>query len=715
MLQLLSVLRTKPPPAQLLLCCVFGVGLVVGPFLLNAQIGAGDVINPKAQPFRAKCDSVADDYAALQAAIDAACTHNQALYIPPGGCKHGKPLVARCSINMFGIGGLSSRRDASSLGPLGYFGPDLLIESAGVAGLSTGPPLVGESGASFKIDHDNAVTINLRQTKSAELDGLRAFTAEGAFRLPNSAATITLIAYGGGVSKNGDALPPQGALDLDIRVEGGRLGAVLRINGTRHDLGQQPIAANVTHYVALTYDGSVIGLYCDGTRIATEPASGPVTQNVTDDVTIGVANQTGPEGALVGGSTEGTLIDSVRLSDMARYRGPMMPVPVNEFGNDSHTIALVNFDNNSPAGFTEVEHGGEPGYSVVERSKDARGGWAPFDGGVYVHDLWFQGGLWCWRCTYRSSFDNLFFQYGAVGLVLGGDSNEDIVNNLAVVKGGPQMRYGLLMATANGNRVNGAQIDTPVFPLVIQSAARVWMSDLLITPGAQFGVLTFGAAPSIRGLYFDEEDTKPPGFVASLVEEGNWAPSDISGLEIDNFAGPGGHPIILDNGMGASITAASMTNSGTIPVVYINGGASGGLKSPVILNNILHDATAPLTNVPALTIAFGDHANANVTVGGRVIEGGHIMLSGGKAPTVGSCGVNPSITPGAQDSAFEARGGAGVTSCVVTFGTAFGSKPVCTCNDETSSNPLKLTPSTGGLTIANLAAGDAFMCNCAGR
>ena len=696
----------------------------------EVQSDSSGVLHVEQAPFHAKCDGRTDDYRALQAAVDAACINQRALFVPAGGgerrvCLHSKPLVARCSLHLFGIVA-TSRLGVSSLRPLNFAGPDLLIESAGIAGITTGPPLVG-AGASYKIDANNAVTINLRQTNTAELDGLKAFTAEGAFMLAPGRSNATIVASDGGVSANGATLPGKNTQDMTLWINDGHLIGRLRIEGAVHELGYGPVSANLMHYAALTYDGSNIALYYDGKRVASQPAAGRITQDITDDVTIGVMNQTGPEGMLVFGSDPGTLLDSIRLSDTVRYRGDAMPVPVREFTNDSHTISLVNFDDNTPAGFVVVEQGVNSNYpsriySVVERSKDPEGRGSPFTGGVYVHDLWFQGGLWCWECTFESRFDNLLFEYGYMGLVLAGNSNEDQINSLSVLKGGPQMRYGLLMTTANGNRVDGAQIDSSVFPLVIQSGAKSWLSDLLITPTSysKYGVLTFSAAPSIRGLYFDEEGSAPQGFVGSLVEVSNWSPTDLSGLEIDNFATRGARPIIIDGseqGYGLTITGGYLGDSGSLPSVTMN----GTLMSPIVLNNVRRGGNGPLTNNPTQTISIGGDGSglADIIVGGRGLGSGAAALppssrANDPPPVLEGCGSRANLTAGCRDRAFEARVGPGSTSCLVKFGTAFRSKPICVCNDETSASALMVRPETQSVKISNLAAGDDFMCSCTG-
>jgi len=81
---------------------------------------------------------------------------------------------------------------------------------------------------------------------------------------------------------------------------------------------------------------------------------------------------------------------------------------------------------------------------------------------------------------------------------------------------------------------------------------------------------------------------------------------------------------------------------------------------------------------------------------------GHQLFPGGTAPTVaGSCGTSPAI--GGKDNALKVTTGTGSpTSCTVTFGTAWGTAPVCTAN-ATATAALNVATTTTTVTISAVA------------
>jgi len=96
-------------------------------------------------------------------------------------------------------------------------------------------------------------------------------------------------------------------------------------------------------------------LYYDGNRIASQAGAGTTTQDITDDVT-NRRDEPDRTGTHVGDRIRrGYVARFDRLSDSVRYRGNAMRVPVREFASHSHMIALVDFDDNTPAGFVVVE------------------------------------------------------------------------------------------------------------------------------------------------------------------------------------------------------------------------------------------------------------------------------------------------------------------------------------------------------------------------
>src|SRR5262245_45641604 len=110
----------------------------------------------------------------------------------------------------------------------------------------------------------------------------------------------------------------------------------------------QTITLDAWHHAAYVYDGAEERLYFDGMLVGSRAASGDVAD----------ANGLAYIGAsLVHGYTTFIgLLDSVRLSDVARYAGASFPPPVGDLTSDANTLLLYNFD--APAGRRSVTDSG---------------------------------------------------------------------------------------------------------------------------------------------------------------------------------------------------------------------------------------------------------------------------------------------------------------------------------------------------------------------
>lgn len=104
-------------------------------------------------------------------------------------------------------------------------------------------------------------------------------------------------------------------------------------------------------------------------------------------------------------------------------------------------------------------------------------------------------------------------------------------------------------------------------------------------------------------------------------------------------------------------------------------------------NRILYDSTS------ALALSWGVTDNLN-------INSAHVLYTASTAaPTVGTCGVGPSIT-GTDSSGTVTVGTGGIaTSCTVTFGTTWASTPRCFLNDQSALIVTRATPTTTTLVI----------------
>ncbi len=101
----------------------------------------------------------------------AAGANQQALFVEPGAASTRSVsranLVTHSSAYLFGLVATPRVRVwGRPTSPV----PQSSDRERGHKGITTGPPLV-DAGATYKTDANNAVTINLRQTNTAELNG----------------------------------------------------------------------------------------------------------------------------------------------------------------------------------------------------------------------------------------------------------------------------------------------------------------------------------------------------------------------------------------------------------------------------------------------------------------------------------------------------------------------------------------------------------------
>lgn len=87
----------------------------------------------------------------------------------------------------------------------------------------------------------------------------------------------------------------------------------------------------------------------------------------------------------------------------------------------------------------------------------------------------------------------------------------------------------------------------------------------------------------------------------------------------------------------------------------------------------------------------------------------------GKIPTVGggSCG-SPVLTAGSTDFAgeFQAKG---TSTCVLTFGTAYASKPFCNVNNSTTPADNVYTYTAAAITMGTTVSNDLITYQCVGK
>lgn len=112
-------------------------------------------------------------------------------------------------------------------------------------------------------------------------------------------------------------------------------------------IGPTSMTLDTWHHVAFVYDGAEERIYVDGMLIASRSASGDVGDG--DGLAhIGAIDR---DGTFFDGFIG--YLDSIRLSDVARYAGTTFVYPLGDLESDANTLLLFNF--NEPMGSATVE------------------------------------------------------------------------------------------------------------------------------------------------------------------------------------------------------------------------------------------------------------------------------------------------------------------------------------------------------------------------
>jgi len=295
--------------------------------------------------FGATPDDTTDDWAAIQAAINAASAGYGpygTVYIPRGTYYVSKPLHITKGIKFYGAG-----RGATTI--TGYSadqGPVLVVSpptALGYNGIPTGPSLAPGGGNSMYLDGTYGYELNLREAGAVELDGRNAVTLEFFYK-PNF--SVSAGAYNI-VSSSGSVTGADGASAISIQhTDGDSITATLCVGGAMQILRSpnNSVSNGTVSHIALTYDGSMVRLFVNGVLKASQAVTGTITQKMYEDFVIGSKVAGFMETTFLNQMTNGW-IDSLRISATPRYTANFM-APTAKATYDGNTLFLLNFDNN---------------------------------------------------------------------------------------------------------------------------------------------------------------------------------------------------------------------------------------------------------------------------------------------------------------------------------------------------------------------------------
>ena len=111
-----------------------------------------------------------------------------------------------------------------------------------------------------------------------------------------------------------------------------------------------PISMDEWHHVAVVYDGAELRIYTDGVLVVGLPENGDVPDYFGRTVIGAIDRSISPPDPFRDAFRG--LIDSVRISSVARYAGPTAPSHRGDFDVDADAVMVFNF--NEPAGSTVV-------------------------------------------------------------------------------------------------------------------------------------------------------------------------------------------------------------------------------------------------------------------------------------------------------------------------------------------------------------------------
>lgn len=323
-------------------------------------------INVTKAPYNCHGDWTTDDtacvnaaFAACKAITDSGLGIGTQIYFPAG--KYNVGCSAPVTHNYQGCSIVGDGRTSTIIGPnpstsgcignnaVWYHTAYPLTNTSGVTLLGT-PLLTGATNSYWEgASGAGNIWINLRDSNTgAELNGLSQFTAEDTI-YPTSLSFNSIIGKSAGAADS--FVANNSAFELSFATNGaltGKLnvaGTVKTVTGSAGD-----IVANNQYHVALSYDGSTVRLFKNGTLVGSTAASGTVTQDLTEDVHFPGCD---PSNHLfgIGGCNNGSYREmqgkhqGIRLSNTARYTANFTP-PTAVFSPDANTLIACNFVTN---------------------------------------------------------------------------------------------------------------------------------------------------------------------------------------------------------------------------------------------------------------------------------------------------------------------------------------------------------------------------------
>jgi hypothetical protein len=397
------------------------------------------------------------------------------------------------------------------------------------------------------------------------------------------AALIFISAFGGGGSCTSNCL------GFAVDIGGSAVSAASTLAAGIYTTG-------VTHHIALTYDGTTVRLFKDGTVVASAAASGSWTVPAYESVML---NDPLPNTYL---SQQFNLAlnhgyyDSLRISNTARYTSNFT-APTAKFAVDNNTIFLLNFPANTPTGTIE----GFNNFTVPAKNVfiplETSNGLAELNP-AYIGNLNLgDNGIWAtWMIN--STIENISISgAGRTCLNLFNNDFQDTVRRFQCYVGPfAHTTVGFFFGNQSNNNVyDHLQCDGQYSCIgELGGSGHYIMPDFTDRAFAIYPLYFIQAQAVLDSPELDVEDAAPNN-LATVYSSGAYAPIIINGGQLISGNPSGGAYLAINGGAPFIVHGTQFTSTG----------------APAELLNVLSNPTSPVTikdavlpNVP-LTNAGG--------------------------------------------------------------------------------------------------------------
>lgn len=431
----------------------------------------------------------------------------------------------------------------------------------------------------------------------SRLNGLSHFTIE--FYFNSVIQTGATVYYMVGMEPGAPEGTNQAAFQILLNDSQGScphncVQAIVDIGNSRVALQPTTPAADatpgITHHVAVTYDGSTVTLWLDGTSIKTASASGSLTVLPYESFEIADQGVQVYPGMQYGTPLLPAYYDSLRISSVDRYTSSFAK-PTAKFADDANTILLLNYPTNTPTGTMEAFVGANatPGYFSIETSEGGADLNPVYIGNMSLAD---DGIVANWMLN--STIENIQIQgAGRTCINLHDNDFQDTILRVfcQVVPSGKTNVGFLFLNQSNNNVYDHLQCDGQYSCVGQATGSGHYIMPDFTDRGYAVYPLYFLQAQALLDSPELDIEAAAPNQLAAVYSNGGYAPVVINGGQL--IVGNTGAAYLAING-GAPFIDTGTQFGGNTPAEVLN--VIANPSSPVIMRDVTQPAGLALTN-----------------------------------------------------------------------------------------------------------------------